>query len=68
MVLFKYMTIYGSMGYSDRETKEALRLITSGTVQRDLLVTHTLPLNKVSEAFHVQGRVNDSLKVVLVNE
>ena len=68
MVLFKYMTIYGSMGYSDTETKEALRLITSGKVQRDLLVTHTLPLNKVSEAFHVQGKVNDSLKVVLVNE
>lgn len=68
MVLFKYMTLYGSMGYTDTETEEALRLITSGKVQRDLLVTHTLPLNKVSEAFQVQGKVNDSLKVVLVNE
>ena len=68
MVMFKYMTIYGSMGYTEEETEESLRLITGGKVQRDLLVTHTLPLDKALEAFQIQANANISVKVVVVNE
>lgn len=68
MVLFKYMTIYGSMGYYDHESAEALDLIASGRVKRDLLVTHTLPLEEAAEGFPLQSDSMRSVKVVLVNE
>jgi threonine dehydrogenase-like Zn-dependent dehydrogenase len=68
MVVFKYMTIYGSMGYYEHETKEALDLIASGKVNRDMLITHKLPLEKASEAFAIQGNPNEAVKVVLINQ
>jgi len=66
-VLFKHMDVHGSMGYHPAETAEALRLITSGRVRRDLLVTHTFPLEQAAEAFRVQGDASVSVKVILAN-
>jgi L-idonate 5-dehydrogenase len=68
MVLFKYMTIYGSMGYYDHESAEALDLITSGRVNREPLVTHTLPLEQADAGFVLQNDSLRSVKVILVNE
>lgn len=68
MVLFKYMTIYGSMGYYDHESAEALDLITSGRANREPLVTHTLPLEQAAEGFMLQNDPLRSVKVILVNE
>ena len=67
LLLLKHISLYGSMGYKDEEAAEALRLISSGKVQRDLLVTHTFPLEQAHEAFRVQGNLSVSIKVVVVN-
>jgi threonine dehydrogenase-like Zn-dependent dehydrogenase len=61
------MAVYGSMGYSPQEAEEALRLISGRQTQRDALVTHTFPLDRVAEAFHAQGNADQAIKVLLVN-
>ncbi|MBN2325055.1 MAG: zinc-binding dehydrogenase [Spirochaetes bacterium] len=68
MVVFKYMSVLGSMGYYPEETEEALRLIADGRVNRDILVTHTLPLKDAARGFEVQKDPEKSIKVVIVNE
>ena len=64
MVIFKYMKILGSMGYFPNETEEALNLISSGKVNRNILVTHRIPLDKAPEAFKIQGNPEESVKVM----
>jgi threonine dehydrogenase-like Zn-dependent dehydrogenase len=65
MVMFKYMTLYGSMGYFPHETEEALALIADGRVDRDLLISHTLPLSQVAEGFALQADPAESMKVII---
>ena len=67
-ILFKHIDVHGSMGYLPAETAEALGLIASGRVRRDLLITHTFPLEQAAEAFRVQGDASISVKVILANE
>lgn len=67
MIVFKYMSVLGSMGYFESETEEALNLIVNGKVDRDILITHKFPLNRAKEAFSVQGNPNKSIKVLVVN-
>jgi threonine dehydrogenase-like Zn-dependent dehydrogenase len=68
MVVFKYMSVLGSMGYYPEETEEALRLIADGRVNRDVLITHTLPLEDAARGFEIQGDPEKSIKVVISNE
>jgi threonine dehydrogenase-like Zn-dependent dehydrogenase len=68
MIIFKYMTILGSMGYYHSETEEALELIASKKVNRDLLITHRFPLSRVTEAFPVQANSQESVKVLIIND
>ncbi|WP_455365084.1 zinc-dependent alcohol dehydrogenase [[Eubacterium] cellulosolvens] len=65
MIVFKYMAILGSMGYSEAETREALDLLASGRVNRDILITHRFPLERVDEAFAVQANADKSIKVLI---
>lgn len=67
MVVFKYMSILGSMGYYDSETEEAFGLITDGKVNRDILITDRFPIDKAAEAFAVQGKSEESVKVLIVD-
>jgi len=67
MITFKYMSILGSMGYYPSETKEALELIKSGRVNRDILITQRFPLKDVKDAFKAQGDSSRSLKVMVVD-
>ena len=68
LVVFKRVAIYGTVSYSNEEAAEALRLITTGQAPRDLLVTHTFPLDRAAEAFEAQSDVRTAVKVVVVNE
>jgi threonine dehydrogenase-like Zn-dependent dehydrogenase len=65
MVMFKYMNIFGSMGYYPSESAEALSLIAEGRVNRDLLISHTLPLSDVAEGFALQANPAESMKVII---
>jgi threonine dehydrogenase-like Zn-dependent dehydrogenase len=67
MVMFKYMRILGSMGYYPNETQEALDLIASGKVNRDILITHRMPLEKVAEGFELQGKPQEAFKVIIID-
>jgi threonine dehydrogenase-like Zn-dependent dehydrogenase len=68
IIVFKYMSVLGSMGYYDHETVEALNLIGTKKVNRDILVSHKIPLEKAPEGFKIQGNSRESVKVVLTNE
>ncbi len=65
-IVFKYMSITGSMGYYPSETAEALDLIVNRKVDIDILITHRLPLDKAAEGFRVQGDSGKSVKVMIV--
>jgi threonine dehydrogenase-like Zn-dependent dehydrogenase len=65
MIMFKYMTLHGSMGYYPSETEEALSLIASGRVNRDLLISHKLPLSEVARGFALQADPSKSMKVIV---
>jgi threonine dehydrogenase-like Zn-dependent dehydrogenase len=68
MVMLKYMSIYGSMGYYPSETEEALSLIASNKKKRDLLISHTLPLSEVAEGFALQSDPEKAMKVIITME
>ena len=65
MIMFKYMQVWGSMGYYPRETEEALDLMVSGKVDRSLLITHTMPLEEAAEGFATQATPGEAVKVIL---
>jgi threonine dehydrogenase-like Zn-dependent dehydrogenase len=66
-VVTNNIALCGCWGYSGDEPAEAFQLITSGQARRDLLVTHTFPLEQAAEAFRVQGDATRTVKVVLVH-
>jgi len=67
MITFKYMSIIGSMGYYPSESSEAFDLISSGKVNRNILITQKFPLKKADDAFKIQGNPQESIKVIIVN-
>jgi threonine dehydrogenase-like Zn-dependent dehydrogenase len=66
IVIFKYMQILGSMGYYAHETQEALDLIASKKVNRDILITHRMTLEKVAKGFELQGNPQKAFKVIII--
>ncbi len=67
MIVFKYMQILGSMGYYASETREALDLIASKKVDRDILISHRFPLIDAAEAFQAQSNADESIKVMITD-
>jgi L-iditol 2-dehydrogenase len=59
------LTIVSSYGAGDADFGTALGLIAVGKVDTDTLITHTLPLDRVEEAFALVATAGESLKVVL---
>jgi L-iditol 2-dehydrogenase len=62
-VVRRELRILGSMIYQD-EFSEAMRLLASGAVRVDRLLTHRFPLERIHEAFEAH-RSRDSIKVAL---
>ena len=63
-VVRRELSIVGSMIYQG-EFPEAIRLLASGAVRTDRLLTHRFPLDRIAEAF-VAHRAPDSIKVAVV--
>jgi 2-desacetyl-2-hydroxyethyl bacteriochlorophyllide A dehydrogenase len=63
-VVRRELRIIGSMIY-EQEFPEAVRLLSTGTVAVDRLVTHRFPLDQLQEAFAAH-RSPESIKVVVV--
>jgi threonine dehydrogenase-like Zn-dependent dehydrogenase len=66
LIIFKYMRILGSMGYTDQEAEEAMDLIGSGLVDRGMLISHRLPLDEAPRGFELQSDPKSSVKVMIV--
>ncbi|MGI9316208.1 MAG: zinc-dependent alcohol dehydrogenase, partial [bacterium] len=60
----KQPTIMGSNGYAAEELVQALDMMKSGKVERNSLISHTLPLDEVYDAFEAQCKP-DSVKVMI---
>jgi 2-desacetyl-2-hydroxyethyl bacteriochlorophyllide A dehydrogenase len=63
-VVRRELTIIGSMIYQ-QEFPEAVRLLSTGVVKVDRLVTHRFPLDRIQEAFAAH-RSPESIKVTVV--
>lgn len=63
-LIFKQIAIFGSLGYDPSELTQALQLMADKKIDRETLVSHQFPLEKVGEAFEVQGS-GKAIKVVL---
>src|SRR4030043_2285084 len=48
-----------------QEVREAIQLISSGRVNVKPLISHTFPLDKIMEAFEVQTKPEQSIKVII---
>jgi L-iditol 2-dehydrogenase len=64
LVHYRELTIVGANGSSPADNREALRLIASGEVPVSDLITHTLPLDRVLDAFDVVAR-GEAIKVTI---
>ncbi len=65
-IYFKDINIITSYSCGPDDTKEALNLISEGTVNAMKLITHRFPLEQASDAFKLTAMAKDSLKVVVV--
>lgn len=63
-VVRRELRIIGSMIYQD-EFPEAMRLLASGAVRADRLLSQTFPLDRIEEAFQAH-RLPDSIKVAVI--
>ncbi len=57
--------LQGSIAYTSDDFREAVELLATGVAQVDPLITHRQPLDKIGEAFTVQLRKNESIKVLV---
>jgi len=64
-VAFKNAQVRGVWGYSHEQVAQAVALMSSATVDRKALITHRFPLAEVQQAFEVQSRAAESIKVIL---
>jgi len=61
----KSVKVFGSLAYKvPEEIIEALDLIQTKKVNRNILISHTFPLEKSKEAFETQLRAGESVKVI----
>ncbi len=66
VLYFRDITLVTSYSCGPADTSEALRLIKTGAIAAEKLVTHRFPLDKTAEAFALTARAGDSLKSVIV--
>ena len=65
-VTVKEIEIRGSYGYTSKDFKQALTLITKGKVEVKPLITHVLPLHDIAKGFDMLSQGSENvIKVVL---
>ena len=65
LVVRKGVRLLGSWAWSPEELARASRLISSGEIDRKPLVSHTFSLEDAREAYEVQLREEEAVKVML---
>ena len=64
-MVLKQADVLGSFGFTAQEMVEALELMRTGKVDRKCLVSHEFPLDEAKEAFEMQCRTDESVKVLV---
>jgi len=64
-IYFKDINIITSYSCGPDDTKEALDLISGGTVNSGSLITHRFPLEMTKDAFRLTAKAKESLKVIV---
>jgi L-iditol 2-dehydrogenase len=64
LIHYRELSVVGAYGSTPRHNRQALELIASGQVPVKDLITHRLPLDRVSEALDIVAR-GDGIKVVI---
>lgn len=64
---FSEITIIPSYSTSHIETRKALELISSRSIDANKLITHRYPLNRTEEAFQTAAKNKECLKVLVSN-
>jgi 2-desacetyl-2-hydroxyethyl bacteriochlorophyllide A dehydrogenase len=57
--------LQGSIAYTSEDFREAVDLLSKGIAHVDPLITHRQPLARIDEAFAMQLRKNESIKVLV---
>ncbi len=61
------LSLVTSYSTTEREMKAALKLIQSGTLNLQTMITHRFPLKEAEEAFRVADEAKNALKVLVLN-
>lgn len=61
----KNHAVYGVFAYGIEDFQESIELLASGKVDRKPLITHRFPLDQARDAFEIQSKTIDCLKVVI---
>jgi 2-desacetyl-2-hydroxyethyl bacteriochlorophyllide A dehydrogenase len=57
--------LQGSIAYTSDDFREAVRLLSTGQAETQPLITHRKPLDEIGDAFSVQLRKDESIKVLV---
>jgi len=61
----KQVDIFGSFGFIPEEIAQALELMRTGKVDRKSLISHEFTLDEAREAFEMQCKTDESVKVII---
>jgi len=64
-MVLKQVSVLGSYGFMPPEPEQAMEMIRSKAVDRKKLITHEFSLDQAKEAFEIQCKVNESVKVLI---
>lgn len=64
-VMQKGLRLLGSLAYTPGDFASALKLLGSGAVRVEPLISHRVPLGEITEAFRTQLRADEAVKVML---
>jgi 2-desacetyl-2-hydroxyethyl bacteriochlorophyllide A dehydrogenase len=57
--------LQGSIAYTSDDFREAVRMLSTGEAQTEPLITHRKPLDDIKDAFSVQLKKDESIKVLV---
>jgi threonine dehydrogenase-like Zn-dependent dehydrogenase len=64
--LLKQTAIYGSYGFEHEDMTDSIKYLRSKKINRSQLISHKFSLENVKEAFDVQCRTEESVKVIVI--
>jgi len=64
-VVMKSLTIYGMLGYSEKDILQVLQLVGAGKIEREFLISHEFSLQDIQKGFQSQLQLNESIKAVI---